>query len=567
MTYVLITRPKEDCQAMAPQLQAPFVCEPMLVIHPLFKTLALNPLITDFIVTSPRIFDLIENIEEYRTKPVWCVGEVTAEKAKKKGFESIYVAERSAQELLEKIVQESHRDKSLFLHLRGDKVHVDIANALNHVGFHAEQIIVYETQAIQEFSPHVKTLLKDNLISLIPFYSQRTAEVFVDLVKKTFNPSEITSLFANIISLVHSESVAQKAKDLPWKSMEVVSNLEANQINAFYSKHFGQKKRIDPAGEPSQSRRLEITPTKSQIPLITGVTLVASVVGALVFSLVTSLPIFSKKQDGIKEDILAEALKLVEDRLSINEQALRQMQSSLQLPASESPQLSGIENDITHIRQDLDALSGRVLNLENSNIHSVEIQSKKELSPQNPQEPSPNYQNFMTYQRLLSSQHELLTSELSSSNQQFLMDLGIPAQGILSIPQLLAQLDSLDLSYSTTEIPQTEGIFGEILSRLDIKVQHKSKVTLKDSIIADLKKGYFTFLDPIKLSEDVISHLSSEVIQWLEKARQTAQVKDRLTAEITALQVSPQSEKDISKNSTASIPAEKPMEYPLGESR
>lgn len=568
MTYVLITRPEEDCHAMSTQLQAPFVCEPMLMIHPLLKTLPLKPSITDLIITSPRIFDIIENIQDYKTKPVWCVGEITAEKAKKKGFESIYVAERSAQDLLEKIVQESHRDKSFFLHLRGDKVHVDVASALNHVGFHAEQIIVYEAKAVQEFSPRVKTLIKDHLISLIPFYSQRTAEVFVDLVKRTFNQSEIDSLFKNMIALVHSESVAQKTKDLPWKNVVISPNLGASQIDAIYSKHFGPKAEIDCAETPSRSQLLEITPTKSQIPLFAGVSLVASVVGALAFALVTSLPIFSKKQDGVKNDVSAEILKLIEDRLSTNEQALHQMQSSLQLPSSEFPQLGSIENDIARIRQDIGSLSERVLNLENASTHRVEMRAKEESSPQKSQELSHDYQNFITYQRLLGSQHELLTSELSLSNQQFLMNLGIPTQGVLSIPQLLTQLDSLDFSYSTTEIPKTEGIFGEILSRLDIKVQHKSKIPLKDSIIADLKKGNFTFLDPIKLNEDVISRLSSEVIQWLKKARLTAQVKDRLTTEINLLQASTQPKKAAPESSIITgIPTESPMELPLDESR
>lgn len=570
MTYVLITRPAEDCQALAHQILAPLVCEPMLMIKPRLNTLTLDPSVTDLIITSSRVFDLIVNIQDYRKKPVWCVGDITAELAKEKGFETIYVAERSAQELLEKIVQESHREKSFFVHLRGDKVHVDVVSALNHVGFHAEHIIVYETQVTDAFSPRVKALFKDKLISLIPFYSQRTAEVFVEIVNKTFSRTEIVSLFKNIRSLAHSEAVAQKLGDIPWKSLEIVQNLSAPQIDTFYLKYFGPKKEI------SAPKRLTPPPpqktNKAQLGLIAVVAITSSLLSAIVFSPLISPLILAPNKNETKQGIYEGTITSIEDRLKITEHKIQDLQNSQeqekrQPPSSEFPLLPEIEVNITNLNGKMDFLSERVSRLEESHLQFNEIQKQNKLTPAKTQESSPNSQIFITYQRLLGCQHNLLISEVSSEDQNFLIGLGIPALDVFSIPQLLNQLEPLDLTYFTEKQLETEGFLGRIMRRLDIKVQHKSTTSLKNSIMTDLQKRQFTFLDPSKLSVEEISQLSQEAQHWLEKARQTAHIKDLIMGQITKIQASSQPVESIPVVPSIEVPPILPIpELPTGES-
>ena len=82
----------------------------------------------------------------------------------------------------------------------------------------------------------------------------------------------------------------------------------------------------------------------------------------------------------------------------------------------------------------------------------------------------------------------------------------------------------------------------------------------------DLKKGQLTFLDPTKLTADIISQLTPEASQWLEKAHQTAQVKDHIAAQISAFRASPQAADPTPENSIATVvPAEDSVEPPFEE--
>ncbi len=564
MTYVLMTRPEEDCQAMATQLSAPMVCEPLLIIHPCLRTLDLDPLITDLIITSPRVLDIIENIQIYRTMPVWCVGDVTAKLAKDRGFETIHVAPRSAQELLEKIVQENPRDKSFFVHLRGDIVHVDITSALNHVGFHAESILVYDTQASSDFSPRVKRLFEDHCIGLIPFYSLGTAEIFGELVKKTFSEAQIPSIFNNCRSLAHSEAIAQKLKDLPWRSVEVVSDLGAQQIDAIYLQYYGtqeeeiKKQNQTDAGNSTEGAALFVSPgvnrskpsaspsspspRRRQILAIAGLSLLASLMGVFlglisVFMLPPSLSSMLLPLDKIVEvsKLHAESLKSYGNSLADHEQRLEAVQramgektteQSMQISPISDAALSELKEDVSQIKKEIGFVIDRLNKLEESSLINKQASTVHE--------PSPDYQALMTYQRLLRCQHNLLVSEVLIEDQQFLLALGIQAQDLWSIPQLLDHLEPLELGYSTVQSPDAESVMGQVMRKLDIKVQHKANVSLKESIVSDLKKSKFTFLDIKILTPEIVSQLSPEGLQWLDKVRQTAQVKEQIEAKISS---------------------------------
>jgi uroporphyrinogen-III synthase len=234
MTYILMTRPEQDGRQTAQKLHAPVAFEPVLTIHPLVTTLSLDDSVTDLIITSSRVLELVQNIQKYRQRTLWCVGDITAAVAHKMGFEDIIAVDRSAQELLEKIIKDRKPEASFFVHLRGDKIHVDIADPLNRMGYFAEHIIVYQSQAIRALTPETIHLLKTEQVGLIPFYSQRTAEVFIDLVKRTFQKQEITSLFAPIHSLAHSPTIAEILKALPWKTIQVIHDLGPERINEQY---------------------------------------------------------------------------------------------------------------------------------------------------------------------------------------------------------------------------------------------------------------------------------------------------------------------------------------------
>lgn len=497
MTYVLLTRPLEDAMDMAHQLLAPSICEPMLIVIPHISKIELPEGTTDLIVTSPRVFDLLENITDFKDKPIWCVGDVTAEKAKAKGFETIHTAQRSAQDLLEDIVQKSPRDKSHFLHLRGNTVHVDIVNALKHVHFKADQKIIYETIEPKEFSNKFKILLKDHLIQLAPFYSQKTAESFITLAKQSFDEKELVHLFSPIEALAHSEAIATVLKELPWKTIRIINNLSIQQIDQLYLEK--QVSKIPPKQEK----------TSPSLFLISTLTVSSAILGAIGSALLIqpSSPIIQTDLTEINHKI---------NQYSQNISEITTIQNNLlqQLSAH-----ADNHNKLIELEEKINILSDKINNFDQPNLISTSIPNDT---------PSPQEQINTVRQHLLSS-------TLSPIDIQTLQELSLSPSP--SIPQLIERLSSLDFQSETTEPSLKNNFLERLMIKFGIKIKRASTQTLKSSIIKDLQIGSFDFLkDPKIQNKQNFSPIEQD---WLEDAQSTDSLITILHTLLTPERINP----------------------------
>ncbi len=230
MTYVLLTRPEEDCQELQTKLLIPSICSPLLKVSQSVSKVTLPNGTTDLIVTSARVFDMVKNIKDMTKTPVWCVGEATAQAAKEAGFETIFQVNRSAQEILERIVKECQKESSHFVHICGSVVHVDLVDALTKLGYKADRVIIYTTEAADKLSPEAEAIMSAGLVQQMPFFSLRTAEVFVDIART----SDWAENLSKITALAHSDAIARALNQLSWRRVVVVPDLCAERIQEHY---------------------------------------------------------------------------------------------------------------------------------------------------------------------------------------------------------------------------------------------------------------------------------------------------------------------------------------------
>ncbi len=189
---ILITRPRPEADAYAVELSEEgfetFV-EPMLEYHPLDFVLpdlsqydgllltsaqALAALFSKYSVAHARGFEGV----------VYCVGQHTAKEARAYGFSHCVSVDGTGQDLAVHIQDLPEAGSQKYVHIRGKDVAYPVAETLHEKGIDAQDLIVYEVRSVEAFSDAFKKVFVRGNIGLVTFYSKRTAQAFMHLVRK-----------------------------------------------------------------------------------------------------------------------------------------------------------------------------------------------------------------------------------------------------------------------------------------------------------------------------------------------------------------------------------------------
>lgn len=234
MKRILITRPREQAEALAAKLEAkgyaPLI-EPLLEVeirtgNAMLLDVALmrNPLA--ILVTSRQAVEAAAKLSGRRDVPLLCVGEATADYAKEKGFTVAGFCETAAG-LAE--LTESHFPPGSLLYLRGEQVSRDLATELSPLGFTLSSLVLYRAVAATSLSDALCSSIAKGELAGALFFSQRTAEVYAELAQSHALESKHRALTA----VCMSAPVSHKLSSLPWKSLKVAAKPdERNMLNA-----------------------------------------------------------------------------------------------------------------------------------------------------------------------------------------------------------------------------------------------------------------------------------------------------------------------------------------------
>ncbi len=225
---VLITRPEEDNAALAAQLAISgmeVVSEPLLRISPTGAKLDLA-VAQAILLTSANGARAVAAATEDRDLPVFAVGAATAAAARAAGFASVTSAGGDVASLAALVADQLDGTAGDLVHAAGSNLAGDLAGSLTAAGFTVRRAVLYEAQAAQSLSEGTKELLRAGVIDGALFFSPRTAQTFVIIVKQT----GLVPACAAMAAICLSDAVAATLDGLAWRVVRVAARPEQDAL-------------------------------------------------------------------------------------------------------------------------------------------------------------------------------------------------------------------------------------------------------------------------------------------------------------------------------------------------
>jgi len=200
MPNVLITRPKEYAFPLAERLRGcgyEVFVEPLLTIKPVFNDLPNLQEMDAVLLTSRSALIGLRNSEVSRNddflssllrSPCYCIGEKTAEDAKRLGFPDVKIFDASA--LAGKSV----------LHICGEDVSDSVRQEIGNAGLNITEWQVYKAEAANNLSEALTYGMKTGGIDAVLIFSPRSARIFRSLIEKNGLSACCAGLYAIGIS-------------------------------------------------------------------------------------------------------------------------------------------------------------------------------------------------------------------------------------------------------------------------------------------------------------------------------------------------------------------------------
>ncbi|MBX9786011.1 MAG: uroporphyrinogen-III synthase [Alphaproteobacteria bacterium] len=231
MSHVLLIRALEDAIPLASYLEA---LGKKALCYPLFEPIffAIPPLENPqaLIITSKNALRALNNSNHLKKVPLYVVGDQTAALAHQLGFTTVFNASGNSKDLQNLIVQQALPEEGVLYYLSGRIIKRDIVRELRALGFKAQRQVVYQTNYIERFSNSLITDFFNKKISHVLFFSPRTTELFVDLVKTSKLEKEIALNKA----LCLSYDIAEKAQEILWKEIWISPHPSTHNMLGYF---------------------------------------------------------------------------------------------------------------------------------------------------------------------------------------------------------------------------------------------------------------------------------------------------------------------------------------------
>jgi uroporphyrinogen-III synthase len=182
---VLLTRPLADSLVTAKILNNENIAT---AIEPLFEITQRDftlPELSDFhalIFTSRHAVKAFAGKSEYTSIDVYCVGDRTAETARKNGFSNVVSANGDEDDLVKLVTEKIDKSQKL-LRLTG-YMPDELSTQLQNASYDVTALQIYDVQDKKDLSPETIELLKQGKLDGVAFFSPQTAYRFYTLLDK-----------------------------------------------------------------------------------------------------------------------------------------------------------------------------------------------------------------------------------------------------------------------------------------------------------------------------------------------------------------------------------------------
>jgi len=218
---ILLTRPLIDAE----DLMGKFFSLGHKIIHiPTLKISAANIDPVDdkkydaFIFTSTNAIRNLKLINSDKSKICFCVGSITEKIVRQAGYNNTISAGGTVNALKNIILNSDQIDKKkLIAYFCGDNISSNLDTELKQEGHQIDKIINYTSEKITDLNEENNKIIKNHPPDIIYIYSKRSAESFVEIVKKY----ELNGLMTESRVLCISEKVLSVLKNTGWKKLEI----------------------------------------------------------------------------------------------------------------------------------------------------------------------------------------------------------------------------------------------------------------------------------------------------------------------------------------------------------
>ena len=218
---ILLTRPLIDAE----DLMGKFFSLGHKIIHiPTLKisTVKMDPVDAKkfdvFIFTSANAIRNLKLINSDKSKICFCVGSITEKIVRQAGYNNTISAGGTVNALKNIILNSDQIDKKKSIaYFCGDNISSNLDIELKREGLQIEKIINYTSEKITDLNEENNKIIKNHPPDIIFIYSKRSAESFIDIVKKY----ALNGFMTESRVLCISEKVLSVLKSAGWKKLEV----------------------------------------------------------------------------------------------------------------------------------------------------------------------------------------------------------------------------------------------------------------------------------------------------------------------------------------------------------
>ena len=218
---ILITRPLIDSEDLMGKL---FSLGHKIVHIPTLKISAANISLVDaqkydaFIFTSANAIRNLKLNNQDTNKVCFCVGSITEKIVRQKGYNNTISAGGTVNALKNIILNSDQIDKKKSIaYFCGDYISSNLDIELKNEGLQVDKIINYTSKKITDLNEENNKIIKNHPPDIIFIYSKRSAESFIEIVKKY----SLNGLMTESRVLCISEKVLGLLKKSGWEKLEV----------------------------------------------------------------------------------------------------------------------------------------------------------------------------------------------------------------------------------------------------------------------------------------------------------------------------------------------------------
>jgi len=218
---ILITRPLIDSEDLMGKL---FSLGHKIIHIPTLKISEANAAPVDakkydaFIFTSANAIRNLKLNNQDISKICFCVGSITEKIVRQKGYHNTISAGGTINALKNIILNSDQIDKKKSIaYFCGDYTSSNLDIELKNDGFQIDKIVNYTSEKITDLNEENNKIIYNHPPDIIFIYSKRSAESFIDIVKKY----SLNGLMTESRVLCISEKVLSVFKNSGWKKLEV----------------------------------------------------------------------------------------------------------------------------------------------------------------------------------------------------------------------------------------------------------------------------------------------------------------------------------------------------------